>query len=339
MLRLLLVAVVCIPITSTVHAQPQTDAAAKHSLLAPANLTFGVLPGAPTTILGPASAVQFVLDASAKEKVGIVTIGRRAGNTGQNHLLLTFSAPLDTSSSAAPVSLRGPSTGSTVKLSINRLNWRGPTPLEQLQIRTLCQSWKLSNAECDYRKLAEPHKSVIGQLQHLFDIPWLAGGDVSVETSNFKFRTVDTLAASSTPHNSVTANARLGYFTPSFGFLFASVAYRNGWEAAGSPTQLCRPLENVSALRCDNAVLGPPVQKETAGVTVELRRFSANNIAINPSVQRVFMGKPHWSVDVPTYFIKDSTGTAIGGVRFGWRSDTQELTAVIFVGAALSLSK
>jgi hypothetical protein len=41
-------------------------------------------------------------------------------------------------------------------------------------------------------------------------------------------------------------------------------------------------------------------------------------------------------VEVPIYFL-GSGASPIGGVRFGWRSDTREVTAVVFVGAAFSL--
>jgi len=43
------------------------------------------------------------------------------------------------------------------------------------------------------------------------------------------------------------------------------------------------------------------------------------------------------AVLIPVYFLKDAKGTPIGGVRGGWRSDTNAVTISLFVGAAFGL--
>ena len=67
-----------------------------------------------------------------------------------------------------------------------------------------------------------------------------------------------------------------------------------------------------------------------------MRRFFGPNVAISPSVQFDFKNDGVTEVAVPIYFIGSGTN-ATGGVRFNWRSDKKELTAVVFIGAALGL--
>jgi hypothetical protein len=46
-------------------------------------------------------------------------------------------------------------------------------------------------------------------------------------------------------------------------------------------------------------------------------------------------GKHLWGFEVPIYFLTTAgTANPTGGVRFGWRSDTKEVTAVVFIGGA-----
>lgn len=59
-------------------------------------------------------------------------------------------------------------------------------------------------------------------------------------------------------------------------------------------------------------------------------------MAFNPVVGRDFEEGITF-VRVPVYFFSNPNGGLAGGARFEWRSDTQEPTFVVFVGAALKV--
>lgn len=314
-----------------VAAQDRDLPGAYHGLLTPANIGLGVVPG--TTMDSTAgSAIQLILDASQKDKVGTIALGWK---DGQGQFQLSLSAPVDSNNEATPISLLGLPRGASAKLGFNRLLWRGPNASEQREAEKLCSDRGIAIVDCTVRKVPPDLSERLADLEHLNDIPWFFGGDVGVERASFRFLDRATLAARTEDHESVTASGRLGYFSSAFGFVIGSYTFKNAFSPAGAQTQVCRPIEGTASTRCDSAVIGPPGEKQLHVVGVELRRFMASTAAaIAPSVQRD-LNKGVTSVDVPVYFIRNSTGAPIGGVRFGWRSDTKEVTALAFVGAAL----
>ena len=84
--------------------------------------------------------------------------------------------------------------------------------------------------------------------------------------------------------------------------------------------------------------LGPdltPTEVVRNTLTLELRRFFNPSTAVSPSIKHDFTNHVT-SVEVPVYFISGQDG-ATGGVKFNWRSDRHELTAVVFIGGTLGL--
>jgi hypothetical protein len=319
--------------------QIQSDAP-ERTLAAPANMTFGTAAGVASGELRPGVprlAVQFLLDATSDQKNGTVALGWKSGQ--QSHFLLTMTGPLDSGTQqAAPISLLGLPTGASIKLSASRLNWRGPSGLEQLETQRLCEDLAkrgISPCQTDNENIPLLERTALRQLSHVDDTPWFIGGDVGIERAAFRFLEPGTLAARSKNHETYTASGRLGYYSDALGFVIGSYAYRRSHAPAGSPADICQVIDGTTALRCQPAVIGAPAPRRLSVASVELRKFFAAPIAISPSVQRDFE-KDITAVDVPLYFLK--TGSSLtGGVRFGWRSDTKEVAAVVFVGTAIGL--
>lgn len=348
---LLSAAALFVPATAGAQMGPQAAEAAADQLVAPANLTLGAVGGVSrdasnTGRLAP--SVEFVLDATAENKVGTVGIGWR---NGQGQFRLAVSAPLDSGGEAEPISLLGLPSGGKVTLAFNRLNWRGPTPLEQLHALELCtKTLKAMNrtagrpeepielADCDVRKGKLPltEAAALRQLYHLDDRIWLFGLDASIERATFNYLASGTLQPGKEAHEAVAGTARIGHFLGPYGFLFASYSYRHAHRAGSAPTEVCRPIAGTDSLRCDQAVLGKPSPTTMQVATVEVRKFFAKRAAFNPSVQYDFENDIT-AIDVPIYFIKNAGGTPTGGVRLSWRSDTKQVLASVFVGGALSL--
>lgn len=119
---------------------------------------------------------------------------------------------------------------------------------------------------------------------------------------------------------------------------FYSLAYRKGTNhEAGKATQLCVPLtEGSASLVCKQTALDGPTQKDAEVVILQYRRFFTENLAISPKVARDIKSNIT-QIDVPVYFFRNPTGGLTGGASASWRSDEREVTARIFVGAALRL--
>jgi hypothetical protein len=303
---------------------------------APATLSFG-------TSLGSAagrqntSSVQFVLAASAEKQVGTIALGWKRGN---GNVQLELSGPLDGNAETEPLSLGGLARGASARLSVNRYGWRPPNQAEQDEAVRLCARLQLEGSNCTVRKLeaSSPAESArLAELEHLNDKPWLFGGEASVTQRAFQFLQPATFDAASKNEIGFSTSARFGVFSPSLGFLFASYSYERDFVAAGRPSDICRPLGGSATLRCQMAVVGGPVDANQSVVSVELRRLlgPGSKAGLSPAL-RYDLEAESWLVDVPVYFVPGS-GSVSGGVRFTWRSDTKDVTAVAFVGTLFEL--
>lgn len=311
--------------------QPAMDAAAKKAETAPANLASGAITGTPS--------VQLILDASKKDKRGIMSIGWRSG---QDQTQLTLSGPLDDDERAEPISLLGLPNGASAAISYTRRFWSGPTPQEQGEILDLCQRAGLAidatdpTLTCDLHNFRSPlHQAKFRTLQHLDDRLWVIGGSAGGSRVNHTFVETVTSGSASEARTSWNVSGLAGVFTPALGFTFASMTYKEVFAAAGSASQICRPVPDTDATRCQSVIVGRPSYKALAVVALETRKFIAEKAAIAPTLQFDLRNDVR-AIEVPIYFL-GSGASPIGGVRFGWRSDTREVTAVMFIGAAFSL--
>jgi len=313
-------------------AVAQTLAArAEASGQAPANLPLATVltPG------GGSPAAQFILDASAKDKVGTFAIGWR---TGHGHTQLSFSGPLNSDQVTEPVSLTGLSKGATGKIEFNRLNWKAPTPEELKKATDVCVRIDVPLNQCSYRQLlvaGREEAALIGQYTHVNARPWIVGGSFSATKRTFEFLVKDTLADDSKEKTGVTATGRIGVFSSTFGFLIASGTYRKDFRAGDDPAEICQPIPGTSATRCEEVVVGGPNPSDKKLLTVEVRRLFVAGGGVAPQVAYDFRND-RWLADVPVYFVPGK-GNVTGGVKFTWRSDTRAVGAVVFIGTALEL--
>lgn len=329
----LVVAVLFLFAADRVAAQPTAPSTNKEkagqTATAPSTETF-------LGLAGP-QAVQFVVDATEKNKNGTVSFGWQ---TGEHNTQLSFSGPIDESGEAAPLSLLGLPPGASAKFGYSRLWTRGPNPLEQQQIFDLCKKHNLwpptDDKPCKLTTIPPEDAAVYAYLQHMHDPVWLIGGDATMARAKFSYLDPATLVAASEQHQGWSASARVGRFTPAFGFLVGSYTYKRSFKPGSAPSELCSPLDDhPGSLKCRSVVLGAPTEVTRSIASVELRHFFKEALATTPSVQYDFKNDVT-GIDVPVYFIGKGTN-AVGGVRFGWRSDTEELSAVVFIGAAVGL--
>ena len=161
------------------------------------------------------------------------------------------------------------------------------------------------------------------------------GATASLSRKTFDYLDA-TLADQSEDHLSGSAVVRVGAFSRIFGFGFLSYAYEERWLAGGSPQNICRPIGVEDAFACGDAIRGAPTKKVGSVLGGELRRYFGAAIAVAPSLRYDFKNKVT-AVAVPLYFLRNKDGSLTGGVRASWRSDTEAVKLLVFVGTAFSL--
>jgi hypothetical protein len=152
---------------------------------------------------------------------------------------------------------------------------------------------------------------------------------------NFNYLSATTLATQSESHAPVALGASFGILLPGYGYVGANYRYQVAYTA-GAQESVCRITSVVGTTTCAPAVVGAPLSSTSNIIGVEARWF-AKSFAINPGVT---FDATHsvWGVQMPMYVIMSSGGALIGGINPGWRSDTKDLSATFFVGAALDVA-
>lgn len=108
--------------------------------------------------------------------------------------------------------------------------------------------------------------------------------------------------------------------------------------------QICRASATAANMQeCLEGALGRPTRSETNIASFELRhRFSLLNgdnkipVAIAPQITYDF-DKKEYGIDVPVYLTQNKEGKLNGGIRFGYRSDTKDVGAGVFIGVPFQL--
>lgn len=249
---------------------------------------------------------------------------------------------------------------------MNRLFWRSPNPVEQKALVDLCTRLNLGLpatssgvfSEADFQKAKDmpacrasaitnpDDRAMYEYLSNLHARPWTLGFDGTAGQTTHKFVRQESLESATEKNLEWSLSGRAGFFQQGLGFFLVTYSYAESSAAAGPATEICRPLAGTTgeggAIRCDNLIVGAPTHKTTSAITAELRRLVSNKFAMSPSVTYDFKadkeGKHLWGVEVPLYFLTTAAATnPTGGVRFGWRSDTREVTAVVFIGGAFKM--
>lgn len=282
------------------------------------------------------AAFQTLLDASSDEKTGTAVVGWK---NGANVYSLTFKGPLNSKTKeTTPISLEGLSNGTSFQLAFSHLGWHGPDLDEQAEIKQICQR-HTGRTSCDDNQVpaGADHKRLI-ELLHLNDIPWYFGLSGGLSMTKYTFRLAPELKEDSDTRTDASATVRVGLYRPTIGFVIGSLGWQKTSSPGADPVSLCQPLEGTNASTCSQAVLQKPGGSKTSKVAaLELRRKLAGDVTIAPKVQRDIERKVT-AVIFPVYFMKDTKGSLIGGLRGSWRSDTKAVVISLFVGGAFALT-
>lgn len=114
----------------------------------------------------------------------------------------------------------------------------------------------------------------------------------------------------------------------------ASATFQNAFQDAATKVQKCTGIEAVETLEsCETLAFGAPVDDDKVIARLEVLRLW-QKWALNPTLS-FDLEDDEVGIDFPVYLIRDDKDVLTGGVRFGWRSDTDEPVASIFLSKPL----
>jgi len=123
----------------------------------------------------------------------------------------------------------------------------------------------------------------------------------------------------------------------------AKYAYLREYEDAASG-QICRPSTTVIGTQeCLEGPLASPTRNKSSIFSLELRKriemdFDDGVMPIGIAPQFTYdFDKKDWGVDLPIYLTGNKKGQLTGGIRFGYRSDSDELGAGLFIGIPFTI--
>lgn len=160
----------------------------------------------------------------------------------------------------------------------------------------------------------------------------------------FKFFDAATLTKNSA-HRWPVSGKIFGTWMPNSGqtSLTLSAEYQRAFEAATTLTY-CPTPAGTAPTKCTTGAFGEPDRTTKILLAGEARTFiplPQNSIlpGIGISGQVTYDAKNNdWGLDLPIYFVPDSEGNVIGGVRFGYTTSEKNAIVGVFVGTKFSPS-
>ncbi|WP_408891623.1 hypothetical protein ACJ2CR_19360 [Myxococcus faecalis] len=289
------------------------------------------------TITSAASLPQpaLVFRASTEEQSAALRIGKDFGNTplGDFAAGATISGPLSKGKNSATLaSLEGLTGATSLAAQVSLFNWR-PTPADATQVKNVCQKY-LSKDSCTRNSL--PTEDAKKEMDDLIDYghPWLFNGEFKLGRQSFEYIDPENLSAGEEAVTPWSLRIGTGFVKPGLGYIGVSYRYEHAFNG-GEETEICTPLANTGALRCDTKTLGAPAKKSSNIGSIEARLFY-RYFAVNPRAAYDFSNEV-LGLELPIYFAQNGDSGFNAGVSIGWRSDDHKVSTVLFVGAALDL--
>jgi hypothetical protein len=114
-----------------------------------------------------------------------------------------------------------------------------------------------------------------------------------------------------------------------------AVAAQRAYAESKAKARSCAEVEGSETLEtCKELPLGPPTRVDSLILQAQYRT-QLGPIAVTPLATHDFE-LDVWGLELPVYLLRDEDKAFTGGIRFGWRSDDDELVGSIFVSKRLS---
>jgi hypothetical protein len=165
--------------------------------------------------------------------------------------------------------------------------------------------------------------------------PLLFSIRAAVGREDFDFVDKDTLKKDGSSETNFRFTGAAGALIEPVGLVTATYRFERTHKA-GPETTLCNPIGMGGSTTCNDVRLGATTMKTHNQLQIAVRRFFGRQFAIDP--RYVYDANEGISaLEMPIYFLTNKDNGLTGGISVGWRSDTDDVTASLFVGAALTL--
>ena len=168
---------------------------------------------------------------------------------------------------------------------------------------------------------------------------WIWGGNVKLGYQNFDFIDATTMSKQKQDETPWAVGAFIAYNPDKLRALFTfSAQYQDAFKDSSSGI-LC-PSSSSSmggAVSCLSGAINRPKETKKKLLSFEARRdfgFAGIGLTTTYDLEEEIFG-----AELPVYFVKDKDGKFNAGLKGGWRNDTKDFTASVFVGTTFGLFK
>ena len=146
-----------------------------------------------------------------------------------------------------------------------------------------------------------------------------------------KYQYTDPLTAESNEasETNYSLSGYAGFLTKSDYLLLAGYRFEKYYKG-GKEVDFCYPYDGGNNLLCKNTSLTPIKQIETNIIYGEVRKYFGN-FGVNPKIS-YDMDNDITGVECGFYFIPDTNGLLVGGVKVGWNSEDDDFVASLVLG-------
>ena len=295
--------------------------------------------------LDRSAPMQNAFQFSAGEEDGSVSL-RFSRPFGDGVVSFTASAPTDDDDVGTLATLDGFGGATSLEVSYTGVLGRlGPLPEAA---RAICDQIDRT-AQCDEDMVAAkaPERLTAFRAAERSDRSniYLWGLSAKGGTKSFDYYDPTTLAEHSTERTPWGVSAFI-YGKPFDGDTLVTVTYSYQETYRAADTLVVCP-GGAPPVVCVNGPIGEPSRRDAQLASVELRRrfqFGEDSFlpSIGVSAQFTYdFESDVTGIDVPIYFLQDEWGKAdaklTGGVRLGWRDDTDDFTVGLFISQPFSI--
>ncbi len=165
---------------------------------------------------------------------------------------------------------------------------------------------------------------------------WIYGANAKLGYQNYEFIDVSSVKKQKQDETPWTVGTFLAYNPDALRTIFIlNVQYQDTFKESTSGTVCPARDGSGSPLSCLTGPIGKAKATKKNLVSLETRRdlgFAGVGLTATYDLEgRV------WGVELPVYFVKDKEGKFNAGIKLGWRDDTHDVTASVFVGTAFGL--
>lgn len=308
-------------------------------------LVAGLADDAGTAPLDRSTPMQNAFQLSAGEDDGSVSL-RFSRPFADGILSLTASAPTDDDDVGTLATLDGFGGATSLEASFTGvIGHLGPLPAAA---RAICDDVD-RRAQCDESLIAAKAPDRLAEFRAAERSDrsniYLWGVSVKGGTETFDYFDPTTLAEHSTERTPWGVSAFI-YGKPFDGDTLVTVTYSYQETYRAADTLVVCP-GGPAPVVCVNGPIGEPSRRDAQLASVELRRrfqFAEGSFfpSIGISAQFTYdFESDVTGIDVPIYFLQDEWGKEdaklTGGLRLGWRDDTDDFTVGLFISQPFSI--